>query len=51
MIMGLICFIAGTFFGMVMTAVACAAGDAERCDECVRMREEIEADVVRNRQG
>ena len=42
MIVSLICFIAGTFFGMVMTALFVAAEDADRCDDCVRMREEIE---------
>ena len=33
MILSFICFIAGTFFGMVMTALFVAAEDADREDE------------------
>ena len=45
MIVKFICFMAGAFIGMITTALAVAAGDADRCDECVRMREEIENEV------
>ena len=44
MIVKLICFMAGAFIGMITTVLAVAAGDADRCDECVRMREELEND-------
>ena len=42
MVVNLICFIAGGFIGLLTMALAAAAGDADRCDECVRMREEME---------
>ena len=42
MIVKFICFMAGAIIGMITTALAVAAGDADRCDECERMREEME---------
>ena len=42
MIVHLICFMVGAIFGLITAALAVAAGDADRCDECVRMREEME---------
>ena len=42
MITNFICLMIGAFMGVITMAVAVAAGDADRCDECMRMREEIE---------
>ena len=42
MITGIICFFIGGIFGVIATSLAVVAGDAERCEECMRMREEME---------
>ena len=42
MITKFLIFFAGALTGLFTMALAAAAGDAERCDECCRMREELE---------
>lgn len=42
MMVNLICFIIGGLCGVVTMAVAVVAGDADRCEDCCRMREELE---------
>lgn len=45
MITNLLIFFAGAMIGMLTTALAAAAGDADRCSECLRMREEMEREA------
>ena len=42
MITNFIIFIVGGILGVITTALAVVAGDAERCEDCMRMREELE---------
>lgn len=41
MITKFLIFFAGAMIGLITMALAAAAGDAERCEDCLRMREEI----------
>ena len=38
MILKFVCFLVGTFVGMLITSLAVIAEDADRCDECMRAR-------------
>ena len=40
MITKMLIFLLGAFIGMVTTALAAAAGDADRCAECQRRRKD-----------
>ena len=42
MITNLLIFFAGAMIGLITMALAAVAGDAERCEDCLRMREEIQ---------
>ena len=42
MITNLLIFFAGAMIGLITMALAAAAGDAERCEDCLRMREELD---------
>ena len=39
MVTNFICFIVGGFIGLITMALACVAGDADRCAECIKQQE------------
>ena len=42
MITNILCLLVGGVLGVITTSIAVVAGDADKCAECMRMREEIE---------